>query len=58
MKCLESAQAEVEKKNDAIDVSTGDVITPDAVKYEFSGIFDEDIRIATVFPEKRIHGKF
>jgi len=29
----------------SIDVSTGDVITPDAVKYEFSGIFDEDIRI-------------
>jgi len=28
-----------------IDISTGDVITPDAVKYEFSGIFDEDIRI-------------
>lgn len=30
----------------SIDVSTGDVITPDAVKYEFSGIFDEDIRIS------------
>lgn len=29
----------------SIDVSTGDVITPNAVKYEFSGIFDEDIRI-------------
>ena len=29
-----------------IDVSTGDVITPDAVRYEFSGIFDEDIRIS------------
>jgi len=29
----------------SIDVSTGDVITPAAVKYEFSGIFDEDIRI-------------
>lgn len=29
----------------SIDISTGDVITPDAVKYEFSGIFDEDIRI-------------
>ena len=28
-----------------IDVSTGDVIIPDAVKYEFGGIFDEDIRI-------------
>lgn len=30
----------------SIDVSTGDVITPDAVKYEFSGIFDEDVRIS------------
>ena len=30
----------------SIDVSTGDVITSDAVKYEFSGIFDEDIRIS------------
>ncbi len=30
----------------SIDVSTGDVITPEAVKYEFSGIFDEDIRIS------------
>lgn len=30
----------------SIDVSTGDVITPDAVKYEFSGIFDGDIRIS------------
>ena len=30
----------------SIAVSTGDVITPDAVKYEFSGIFDEDIRIS------------
>ena len=30
----------------SIDVSTGDIITPDAVKYEFSGIFDEDIRIS------------
>ena len=29
-----------------MNVSTGDVITPDAVKYEFSGIFDEDIRIS------------
>lgn len=29
----------------SIDVSTGDVITPDAVEYEFSGIFDEDFRI-------------
>ena len=30
----------------SIDISTGDVITPDAVKYEFSGIFDEDVRIS------------
>jgi hypothetical protein len=30
----------------SIDISTGDVITPDAVRYEFSGIFDEDIRIS------------
>lgn len=30
----------------SIDVSTGDVITPDAVKYEFSGIFDKDTRIS------------
>lgn len=29
----------------SIDVSTGDVITPSAVQYEFSGIFDENIRI-------------
>lgn len=29
----------------SIDVSTGDVITPEAVEYEFSGIFDEEIRI-------------
>lgn len=29
----------------SIDISTGDVITPEAVKYEFNGIFDEDIRI-------------
>lgn len=29
-----------------IDISTCDVITPDAVKYEFSGIFDEDVRIS------------
>lgn len=29
----------------SIDISTGDVITPEAVRYEFSGIFDEDIRI-------------
>lgn len=30
----------------SIDISTGDVIKRDAVKYEFSGIFDEDIRIS------------
>lgn len=30
----------------SIDVSTGDVITPEAVKYEFNGIFDENIRIS------------
>ena len=30
----------------SIDVSTGDVITPDAVRYEFSGIFDENTRIS------------
>ena len=30
----------------SIDISTGDVITPDAVKYEFNGIFDEDVRIS------------
>lgn len=30
----------------SIDISTGDVITPNAVKYEFSGIFDENIRIS------------
>lgn len=29
----------------SIVVSTGDVITPEAVEYEFSGIFDEEIRI-------------
>lgn len=29
----------------SIDISTGDVITPEAVKYEFSGIFDEGLRI-------------
>lgn len=29
----------------SIDVSTGDIITSEAVKYEFSGIFDEDIKI-------------
>lgn len=29
----------------SIDVSTGDIITPEAVKYEFGGIFDERVRI-------------
>ena len=29
----------------SIDISTGDVITPNAVKYEFRGIFNEDVRI-------------
>lgn len=29
----------------SIDVSTGDIITPGAVRYEFSGIFDEKQRI-------------
>lgn len=30
----------------SIDISTGDVITPAAVKYEFGGIFDEKVRIS------------
>ena len=30
----------------SIDISTGDIITPSAVKYEFSGIFDEDVKIS------------
>lgn len=29
----------------SIDISTGDIITPEAVQYEFSGIFDENIKI-------------
>ena len=29
----------------SIDVSTGDVITPGAIQYEFTGIFDEEQRI-------------
>ncbi|PNV62951.1 nucleotidyl transferase AbiEii/AbiGii toxin family protein [Clostridium sp. chh4-2] len=29
----------------SIDVSTGDIITPSAVQYEFSGIFDDKVRI-------------
>jgi len=28
-----------------IDISTGDVITPAAIQYEFSGIFDENVKI-------------
>lgn len=43
----------------SIDVSTGDVITPGAVQYEFSGIFDDDVciklwgyNIETVMAEK------
>lgn len=30
----------------SIDISTGDIITPKAARYEFSGIFDENIRIS------------
>lgn len=29
----------------SIDVSTGDIITPSAVQYEFGGIFDENVKI-------------
>ncbi|MDD3361731.1 MAG: nucleotidyl transferase AbiEii/AbiGii toxin family protein [Hespellia sp.] len=29
----------------SIDVSTGDAITPSAVQYEFTGIFDDEVRI-------------
>ena len=29
----------------SIDISTGDIITPKAIRYEVSGIFNEDIRI-------------
>ena len=29
----------------SIDVSTGDIITPEAVKYEFGGILDENVKI-------------
>lgn len=43
----------------SIDISTGDVITPEAVKYEFSGIFDDNVcislwgyNIETVIAEK------
>lgn len=30
----------------SIDISTGDIITPSAVKYEFGGIFDENVKIS------------
>ncbi len=30
----------------SVDISTGDVITPAAVKYEFSSLFDEDFHIS------------
>jgi len=30
----------------SIDISTGDVLTPSAVHYEFSGMFDESVRIS------------
>ena len=43
----------------SIDISTGDVITPEAIKYEFSGMFDENVcislwgyNIETVIAEK------
>lgn len=29
----------------SIDISTGDIITPSAIQYEFNGIFDEKLRI-------------
>ena len=29
----------------SIDISTGDIITPAAVEYEFSGIFDDNVKI-------------
>ncbi len=29
----------------SIDISTGDIITPEAVQYEFGGIFDENVKI-------------
>lgn len=29
----------------SIDISTGDIITPDAVEYEFGGIFDNMVNI-------------
>lgn len=29
----------------SIDISTGDVLTPSVVSYEFSGIFDESVHI-------------
>lgn len=30
----------------SIDISTGDIMTPSPVHYEFSGIFDESVRIS------------
>lgn len=30
----------------SIDISTGDIITPAAMKYEFGGIFDDDVKIS------------
>lgn len=30
----------------SIDISTGDIITPAAVKYEFGSIFDDDVKIS------------
>lgn len=30
----------------SIDISTGDIIAPAATKYEFGGIFDEDVKIS------------
>ena len=29
----------------SIDVSTGDIITPDAIKYEIGGILDDSVRV-------------
>ena len=33
----------------SIDVSTGDVITPEAVEYEIGGVLDDSVRKAVVF---------
>lgn len=35
----------------SIDISTGDIITPEAVKYEFGGIFDENVNVTGYFFE-------